>query len=288
MADQLLDYTGLGYFKQQCDAEYGNRIETVKVNGTALTPDAAKAVNVEVPTVTSLTQITGYTDTVTIQEGIRGLGIRFSEDANGVRISTQVENDGFDKVVPDVDHVESLIPIKTVKVNGTALTPDAAKAVDVETPTMTRTTAGSTHTATIAEPRRSNGEQDRLNFTNTDNGLTVKFEQPNGESRSTFFEKELPDEARVAAMIAAAQVGVTWDIVTDLPATGEPGKMYLKGPAGSGTNIYEEWIWINSGTTEAPNWHWENIGTTAIDLSNYVQKDDIEIITTTQIDALFA
>ena len=50
------------------DGDYENTIETVKVNGTALTPDANKAVNVEVPTkVSDLTNdsgfITGYTET---------------------------------------------------------------------------------------------------------------------------------------------------------------------------------------------------------------------------------
>lgn len=53
MADNFLNYTGLGYFKDKCDAEYTNVIETVKVNGTALTPDANKAVDVTVPTKTS-------------------------------------------------------------------------------------------------------------------------------------------------------------------------------------------------------------------------------------------
>lgn len=75
MADTFLNQTGLGYyhnrikalFASQADldaldarvddivAEGGepNVIETVKVNGTALTPDAQKAVDVTVPTATS-------------------------------------------------------------------------------------------------------------------------------------------------------------------------------------------------------------------------------------------
>lgn len=50
MADNFLNYTGLGYFKDKCDAEYTNVIETVKVNGTALVPDANKAVDIDMPT----------------------------------------------------------------------------------------------------------------------------------------------------------------------------------------------------------------------------------------------
>lgn len=50
MADNFLNYTGLGYFKDKCDTEYTNVIETVKVNGTALVPDANKAVDIDMPT----------------------------------------------------------------------------------------------------------------------------------------------------------------------------------------------------------------------------------------------
>jgi len=57
MADQLLNKTGLTYFYNRLKTVFAlkseagetNVIETVKRNGTALTPDANKAVDVEVP-----------------------------------------------------------------------------------------------------------------------------------------------------------------------------------------------------------------------------------------------
>lgn len=75
MADTFLNTTGLGYYHNRLKTLFGtkadlealdakvdgiiaeggepNVIETVKVNGAALTPDAQKAVNVTVPTATS-------------------------------------------------------------------------------------------------------------------------------------------------------------------------------------------------------------------------------------------
>ena len=59
MADNYVNKTGLQYFYNRIKTifatkdyvdEYGGKINTVKVNGTALVPDSQKAVNVEIPT----------------------------------------------------------------------------------------------------------------------------------------------------------------------------------------------------------------------------------------------
>ncbi|MBO7670864.1 MAG: hypothetical protein J6S60_09780 [Oscillospiraceae bacterium] len=175
--------------------------------------------------------------------------------------------------------------IESVKVNGTALAV-TDKAVDVEVPEVT-----------AWGENQNDGEGNFISLTLGNDNYSVQLKKSNtgwdisygdsgwntGTPETT---KHLPDEARVNALIAAAQVGVTWEKVAALPDTGEPGKMYLLGPGGSGQNIYEEWIWINSGTAETPNWHWENIGTTAIDLSGYLQTTDVEAITTAEIDEI--
>ena len=53
MADQLLDLTGLQYFKQQCDATYITEddvpVKSVKLRGSTLTPDAQGAVDIVTP-----------------------------------------------------------------------------------------------------------------------------------------------------------------------------------------------------------------------------------------------
>jgi hypothetical protein len=106
-------------------ADFGDKnvIETVKVNGTALTPDANKAVNVSVPTKTS--DITNDSN--------------FVSDANYVHSDnnyTTAEKNKLSRIAAGAQ----VNKIETVKVNGTALSIDASKAVNI--PAAGATTKG--------------------------------------------------------------------------------------------------------------------------------------------------
>lgn len=59
----------------------------------------------------------------------------------------------------------------------------------------------------------------------------------------------------------------TISVVSTLPTTGEQGTFYFVPNAGSGNNIYDEYVYVNNA--------WEKIGSTEIDLSNYLQKSEI-------------
>lgn len=74
--------------------------------------------------------------------------------------------------------------------------------------------------------------------------------------------------------------GMSFEIVESLPASGDAGTIYLLDNAGSGQNVYDEYIWINSA--------WEKIGTTAVDLSGYVQDSDLIAITNAEVDTIMA
>ena len=84
--------------------------------------------------------------------------------------------------------------------------------------------------------------------------------------------------------IASAIAGVTqisFQIVTgSLPATGAVGTIYLLSNSGSGTNSYDEYIYVNN--------NWEKIGTTDVDLSGYVQSSELVAITNAEIDTIVA
>lgn len=70
-------------------------------------------------------------------------------------------------------------------------------------------------------------------------------------------------------------------IVSVLPDTGETNKLYLvPKPSAESGNGYDEYLYIN-GT-------WELIGSTDIDLSGYLKKDDIHILTNSEITAIIA
>lgn len=79
-----------------------------------------------------------------------------------------------------------------------------------------------------------------------------------------------------------AITGVSYETVSTLPATGQAGTIYLVPNSGTGTNGYDEYIWLASAS------RYEKIGTTEVDLSNYVQKTDITLATNAQVQALFA
>lgn len=56
-------------------------------------------------------------------------------------------------------------------------------------------------------------------------------------------------------------------VVSELPSTGDPTKIYLLGPTGSGADQYEEYIYADGA--------WVKIGDTSMDLSGYVT--DLEL-----------
>lgn len=107
-----------------------NVIETVKVNNSALTPDANKAVNI-----TAVTTFNGSSGAVTYTAPVSSV----NGQTGAVSIATGDTN-----------------VIETIKVNNTALTPDASKAVNISAVTSFN---GSTGAVTYTAPVTSvNGE----------------------------------------------------------------------------------------------------------------------------------
>ena len=105
--------------------------------------------------------------------------------------------------------------IETVKVNGTALTPDSSKAVNVDLSAYAKSDA-------------------------------------------------------VNSQIATAVSGITqidYTVVDSLPSTGKKGVIYSAANSGTGTNIYDEYIYINS--------KFEKLGSREMDLRSYAKKTDI-------------
>ena len=64
-------------------------------------------------------------------------------------------------------------------------------------------------------------------------------------------------------------VGLNFEVVQTLPATGQGGTIYLVPNGGSAVvkNVYDEYVWYNG--------QWEKIGSTEIDLSQYLQRGTI-------------
>lgn len=77
-------------------------------------------------------------------------------------------------------------------------------------------------------------------------------------------------------------VGISFEIVTNLPTTGTPGTIYLIAHSHSDNqDIYDEYVWIPAQKK------FEKIGNTDVDLSGYVLKTDIGEIGTTEMASLW-
>lgn len=154
--------------------------------------------------------------------------------------------------------------IEQVKVNGVALVP-VNKAVDVEVPT------------TVAELSDATDYALAANVPTDNNQLT------NGAGYQT--------AAQVQALIDSELDGITgidFQVVTELPAAGEHGVIYLVPKSGASRDIYDEYIWVTPAGGTA---NYERIGTTAVDLSAYWtmtagQANSLTALTVAEINAV--
>lgn len=119
-------------------------------------------------------------------------------------------------------------------------------------------------------------------LTITQNGVAVGTFSANASSASTAaitVPTEVSDltndsgyqtASDVSTAIATAIAGITgiqFEIVSTLPASGDPGTIYLISHGGSGTDVYDEYVWVNNA--------WEQIGTTAADFTDVAYYDSV-------------
>lgn len=113
-------------------------------------------------------------------------------------------------------------------------------------------------------------EKVSVNGTNqTVNSKGVNITVPTKTSQITN-DSSFQTESQVSSAIAKAISGVSgfkYSVVESLPQTGVAGTIYLKANSGSGENIYDEFIWVNS--------KFEQLGTKQIDLSGYALKSQL-------------
>lgn len=71
-----------------------------------------------------------------------------------------------------------------------------------------------------------------------------------------------------------------YTVVSTLPTTGDPTKIYLVGPTGSGADQYEEYVYTDD--------NWVKIGDTSMDLSGYVTDTELGTALAAKQDTLTA
>ncbi len=104
---------------------------------------------------------------------------------------------------------------------------------------------------------------------NNDSGFITSSAVPTATSDLTN-DSDFQTGTQVSSAIATAIAGITgisFEIVQTLPATGDAGTIYLVSHGGSGTDIYDEYVYINNA--------WEKLGTTSADFTNVAYYDSV-------------
>ena len=368
----LIDINGLTTFKQEADKLYetkanvstlagrvttlenddsaANTIEIVKVNGTALTPDSQKAVNVQVPTAvtdlsdaanyalaanvpTKLSDLTNDNNTVTdasythtdnnltnalltklngIEDGaeandlevvkVNGVAQTVTGKAVDITVTEGTANGtikvaGTDVAVhglgsaayADADDLGEDNVIEIVKVNGTALTPDSNKAVNVQVPTAVTDLSDAANYALksqLGTAAAANTESTLTDGTNLPTGAAVKaFVEGKGYQTATDVNGILTTGQYATQSYVNTAIGnanhLQSSLVTTLPTSGQTNILYLV-PDDGGKSNKDMYIW------DATSSQFVLVGNTEVDLTNYTQESQFSVATTAQIQALFA
>lgn len=244
-----------------------NVIETVKVNGTALTPDAQKAVDVEAAQISGAT--VGADPEVSIQQGA-GKQItfvtseRYSEGNLALVLRATSDGAAFDIVLPSEDEVLAMIPISTSQLEN-----DGDGESSFATEAYVDENGGKIDTISV------NGTQQTITDKNVN--ITVPTEVSDLTNDSGF-----QTAAEVAAAISAAVTSAyvykgSVATVDDLPASGNTtGDVYDVQATGM------NYAW--TGTA------WDALGTfvdtSAFWTSTTGQTNTLEAATVSEINAI--
>lgn len=219
---------------------------------------------------------------------INGLTV-FKQEADKLYESKTAVKAVADRVKALEDDDSAANTIEVVKVNGTALTPDAQKAVDVTVPTTVASLTDAANYALksqLGTAAAANTEGTVTNGTNLPTGAAVKsFVEGKGyqtaaDVNNILTTGEYATESYVTTAIGNANHLQAVDVTT-LPATGETNKLYLV-PDDGGKSNKDMYIW------DATNSKFVLCGNTEVDLTGYVTESQLSVATAAQIQALFA
>ena len=231
-----------------------NIIEGIAVNNVDITP-VNKRVNLVVPTkVSDLTNDEKFQTDTEVASAIAGSGYQANV-------------------------------IETVKVNGSILDVDSKKSVNVIVPTdnsVLANGAGYQTASDVLSALTNSGYQANVietvkvnNVALVPSSKTVNITVPtdnsvltNGAGYQT--AKDVTDAINEAI---GGLTGISFEVVETLPTRGKTGVIYLVAHSHGAGDNYDEYVWLEKSES------YEKIGNTDVDLSNYVTKNDITIMT---------
>ncbi len=204
--------------------------------------------------------------------------------------TTELKN-SYNSAVTDVADLKKVGAEKNtivgIKVNGTAQTPDSTRQVDITVPTD----------SDIAKKIEGYGYQTATQVntlvtgkgyqtaTQVNDAITKKGYQTAAQVNTAITGKGYQTAAQVQAAINESLSGITGidiQVVDALPTTGTKGVIYLVAHAHGDKDNYDEYVWVSSKSA------YEKIGNTDVDLSGYVKKTDIVVLTDKDFESMIA
>lgn len=251
-----------------------NTIDTVKVNGSALTPDANKAVNITVAQGSANGTIAVNGSDVSVK-GLGSAAYTASTSYDAAGAASAVLGSSGDAATAntvygakaaaaaaqaDADALEALV-------GSTAVSTQISNAIGGLDSSISAETNKAIASVTITNGKIT--ASTKVTVPTNNNQLT------NGAGYQT------ASDVSTAINTALADVtSIQFEVVQSLPATGAAGTIYLVSNSGSGTNTYDEYIYVSN--------KWEKIGTTDVDLSSYWNTSNLTAITNAEIDTILA
>jgi len=269
-----------------------NVIETVKVNGEALTV-TDKAVDIAVPTkVSQLSNDAGYAKTSEVSTNITNALAPYAKTAdvettlNGY-VTTGTHTTDLGKKVDKVDgkglstndyttaEKNKLAGVATgaqvnviegIKVNGTTQT-ITDKVVDIDVPTKVSELTNDSKFQTQSEVSSA-----------ISTAIAGKADKTTVATDIATATADMATKTYVAQQLANVNKK---EVVTSIDEMTDSSTIYLMANNKDTNDIYDEYIVLSDGKVE-------KIGTTKVDLTNYVQTSDLVAITNAEIDTICA
>lgn len=251
-----------------------NTIDTVKVNGSALTPDADKAVNITVAQGSANGTIAVNGSDVSV----KGLGSAAYTNSSAYDLAgtaAGVLGSSSDAATANTVYgakaaaanAQSGVTALESLVGGTAVSTQISNAVNGLDSSISAETNKAIASVTITNGKITGST--KVTVPTNNNQLT------NGAGYQTSSDVQSAINTALSGI-----TGISFEVVQSLPASGAAGTIYLLSNGGSSGNVYDEYIYINQT--------WEKIGSTAVDLSNYWNTSNLVAITNAEIDTIVA
>lgn len=166
--------------------------------------------------------------------------------------------------------------IETIKVNGSPLTPDGSKAVDISVPTNNNQLTNGAGYQTSEEVEGIVTSKGYQNASQVDSAILAK-----GYITGASVTEQLEQYAKKTDISTVMRYCGSVDNYTDLPKSPNVGDTYnvVNADSSHGVHAGDNLTW--NGTA------WDNNGG-AIDLTGYYDKTGNPLATTTDIDAMFS